>query len=31
LAKALAGPPDPAVPASLVRPESGVDWFVAEG
>ena len=30
LAKALAGP-DPTVPASLVQPESGVDWFVAEG
>ncbi len=30
LAKALAGP-DPTVPASLVQPESGADWFVAEG
>ena len=30
LAKALAGP-DPTVPASLVQPENGVDWFVAEG
>jgi 6-phosphogluconolactonase len=31
LAKALDGPADPAVPASLVRPEHGVEWFVAEG
>ena len=31
LAQALAEAPDPAVPASLVQPENGVDWFVAEG
>jgi len=31
LARALAETPDPAVPASLVRPDGTLDWFVAEG
>lgn len=31
LEKALAGRPDPAVPASLVRPEGSLQWLIQEG